>query len=296
MRAKLRLALFVGLLGFMVWSTGRLRAAAMGHFLSARQYEGIYYLPPPQWLPVLSFGYREALADLLWMKALIYFGDELYHRSNARHLYDYADAILILDRHFKAVYHWVASCALYRPGEITVGDAKRAISYLERAVKLFPFDGGLAWDLGATYSYELAPMLDDPAQRLEAKRKGLEQLQFAVLRGAAPPWVALANASLWTKLGRTEQAIRHLEETYTSISDPSLREQIEKRLSVLRSQAFTEAFIYTVREFEQARQRDFPFVSPGLYWQLGSRPPYDGLNLLLHHVDPLQENAAAETL
>jgi tetratricopeptide (TPR) repeat protein len=296
MRVKLRAALLLLLFGFMVWSTGRLRTAAMGHYLSARQYEGIYYLPPPQWLPVLSIGYRKVLADLLWMKALIYFGDELFHRSNARHLYDYADAILTLDHRFKAVYHWVASCALYRTGEITLADVKKAISYLERAVKLFPSDGGLAWDLGATYSYELSPMLDDPAQRMEAKRKGVEHLHFAVLRGAAPPWVALANASLLTKLGRTEQAIRHLEETYTSITDATHREQIEKRLSLLRSEAFTEAFTYTVRAFEQARQRDFPFVSPGLYWQLGSRPPYDGINLLLHHFDPMQEDTAAETL
>jgi tetratricopeptide (TPR) repeat protein len=296
MRVKLRIPLVILLLGSVVWSTGRLRVVAMGHYLSARQYEGVYYLPPPQWLPVLSIGYREVLADLLWMKALIYFGDELYHRSNARHLYDYADAILALDNRFKTVYHWVASCALYRPGDITVADAKKAISYLERAVRLFPSDGSLAWDLGATYTYELAPMLSDPAQRMEAKRKGLEQLQFAVLRGAAPPWVALNNASLWAKLGRTEQAIRHLEETYVSVTDSTLREQIEKRLSVLRSQAFTEAFAYTVREFEQGRQRDFSFVSPGLYWQLGSRPPYDGINLLLHHFDPLQENAAAEAM
>jgi hypothetical protein len=108
--------------------------------------------------------------------------------------------------------------------------------------------------------------------------------------------LALANAAFLTKLGRTEQAIRHLEETYTSITDSLVKEQIEKRLMELRSQAFTEAFTYAVREFERDRQRDFPFVSPGLYWQLGPRPPYDGLQLMLHHFDPSRENPAEESL
>jgi hypothetical protein len=271
-----------------VFYTKHLRGEAMEQYLGSRPYENVYYLPPPDWLPILSVGYREVLADLLWIKALIYFGDEVYHRSEARHIFDYADAILALDERFKAVYHWVSSCALYRPAQITVDDAKKAISYLEKGVKLFPSDGDLAWDLGATYSYELAPMLDNPAQKLEAKRKGLEQLQFAVLRGSAPPWLVLSNASMLTKLGRTEQAIRHLEEMYSTVTDSGLREQIAKKLGELRTASFTEAFTQAVSEFEKARRRDFPFVSPGLYWHLGTRPPFDGLKFILNNFDPVE--------
>jgi hypothetical protein len=167
---------------------------------------------------------------------------------------------------------------------------------LEQAVKLFPSDGDLAWDLGATYTYELAPMLNDPAQRASAKRKGLDHLQFAVLRGTAPPWLALTNASLLTNLGKKEQAIRHLEETYSSITDSVLREQIEARLAVLRNQAFSEAFSYAVRQFEKGRQHDFPYVTPDLYWQLGTRPPFDGVKLMLNHFDPSPQSAQTEAL
>ena len=267
--------------------TGRLREQAMGHYLSTQRYEDVYYLPPPAWLRLFSLGYREALADLIWMKALIYFGEELYHRGEVKNLYAYTDAILALDEHFVAVYHWVASCALYRTGEITVDDARRAIAYLERGVRLFPDDGTLAWDLGATYRFELVPLLIDREARDEARRRGVEHLQTAALRGAGPPWLVFTNATQLEKLGQTEQAIHHLEEAYQSIFDPQLRQDIESRLRALRSTAHAEALRHAVVDFEQERQKHFPYLSGILYWLVGARPPFDGYQQLQHYFDPL---------
>ena len=276
--------LFAGIFG-----AGQLRRHAMGHYLSTQRYEDVYYLPPPGWLKLFSVGYHEALADLVWMKALIYFGDELYHRGEVKHLYAYTDAILSLDEHFAAVYRWVASCALYRTGEITADDARRAIDYLERGVRLFPDDGELAWDLGATYRFELVPLLQDPVARDEARRRGIEHLQTAVLRGAGPSWLVLTNATQLVKLGQTEQAIRHLEEAYQSIFDPDVRKNIESRLQYLRSSAHAEALRHAVVSFERERQQHFPYLSGTLYWLVGPRPPFDQYQQLRHYFDPLAD-------
>jgi tetratricopeptide (TPR) repeat protein len=272
----------------------RLRSQAMGHYLGTRRYENVYYLPPPAWLRLFSLGYREALADLIWMKALVYFGEELYHRGDVTHLYAYTDAMLALDERFVAVYRWVASCALYRTGEITADDARKAISYLERAIRLFPDDGELAWDLGATYRFELVPLLEDRKKRDEARRRGVEYLQAAALRGAGPSWLVLTNATQLEKLGHTEQAIHHLEEAYGTIHDPQIRESIEIRLRELRSVAHAEALKHAVVSFEQKRQRDFPYLSGTLYWLVGPRPPFDGYRQLLHHFDPLSDRLGDE--
>ena len=271
-----------------------LRVHAMGHYLGTRRYEDVYYLPPPPWLRAFSLGYREALADLIWMKALVYFGEELFHQGNVEHLYSYADAMLALDKYFVAVYRWVASCALYRTGEVKVDDVHKAIGYLERGIRLFPDDGQLAWDLGATYRYELVPMLNDSGEREEARRRGLEYLQIAALRGAGPAWLALSNAAQLEKLGHSEQAIRHLEETYSMTYDSKLREQIEARLQQLRSLAYAEALRNAVANFEQARQRDFPYLSPTLYWMVGPRPPFDGYRQLQHRFDPWIDRMAED--
>ncbi len=264
-----------------------LRSGAQEHFLRTQRYADVYYLPPPDYLVVGSLGYRETLADLIWMKALINFGEELSHRGSVSNLYRYTDAMLALDPRFKKVYRWVASCAIYRTGDVREADVRAAIAYLKRGIRLFPDDGELAWDLGATYSYELLPLLKDPQARAAAKRSGLEYLEAAALRGAGPAWLVLQTASQLSGLGQTEQAIRHLQDVYTTVSDPSVREQIEQRIASLRTAAYAEALRRTNAELEAGRVRDFPYVDQGLFMLLGRRPPFDGSGLLLRGFDPM---------
>ena len=223
----------------------------------------------------------------------MYFGDELQHRGQVQHLYRYADAMLALDESFKRVYQWTASSAIYRTGNVTANDARLAIRYLERAVRLFPDDGELAWMLGATYLYELPPLLP-PDQRAETQQKGLEHLQVAARLGAGPPWLVLATATALHKLGQREQEIAHLQEVYDQVTDPDVKQEIEARLTNLRSAAFAEAMRRTYGELEQRRLRDFPYLSSELYQLVGPKPPFDGRALLLRGFDPEDERFEAE--
>src|SRR5262245_31773564 len=90
------------------------RVAANQIWLTGQKYADSYYLPPPDWLPVLALHYDAALADLIWIRSLLYFGEELVHRGEVRYLYQHADAMIALDPKFRAVYHWIAVAALYR--------------------------------------------------------------------------------------------------------------------------------------------------------------------------------------
>jgi hypothetical protein len=194
--------------------------------------------------------------------------------------------MLSLDPYFKKVYAWISSVALYRTGTVTAADANQVIAYLERGVRLFPDDGELAWTLGADYLYELPALLKTPEQKAEAKRRGLEHLKVAALRGAGPPWLGLSTATELGKLGQHEQEIAHLQEIYAQASDPDLKNQIEQRLTHLRSAAFTEALRHTSDELEAARLRELPYLDRELYLQVGPKPPFDGQALLLRHFDP----------
>lgn len=285
MLRKLKVAL--ALLGLLLTAAivDRVRARAQRHFIGTQRYEDIYYLPPTESLIIGSLGYREALADLLWMKALVYYGEELAQRGGVKNLYRYGDAVLALDPNYKRVYRWIASSALYRTGLVTVEDARAAIRYLEVAARRFPDDGELAWDLGANYAFELAPMLQG-AEREAAKRKGLDYLEAASLRNAGPPWLALQTASELNALGRSEQAIRHLEDAYAVASDPAIKQRMEKQLAALRSEAYAEALRRTAAELEAARQRDFPYLDTTLYMLVGPRPPFGGDAWLAQGFDP----------
>lgn len=293
MLAKLKPALV--LLGLLLAAAAvdKVRARAQRHFIETQTYEDVYYLPPSDYLIAGSLGYREALADLLWMKALVYYGEELVHRGDVKNLYRYGDAILALDPDFKRVYRWVASSAIYRTGNVTVSDAYAAIRYLEVAARRFPDDGELAWDLGANYAFELAPMLDDEAKREEARRKGLEYLEAAALRNAGPPWLGLQAAGELNALGQREQAIRHLEDVYAITSDAAVKARIERDLATLRSQAYAEALRRTAQELEADRVRDFPYMDATLYLLVGPRPPFGGDAWLAQGFDPALQREPA---
>lgn len=252
-----------------------LRHRSSAAYASGLRYEDVYYLPPLDWVRVFSLGWHEASADLIWLRALVYFGDELRQGGSVRHAFDYTEAMLALDPDFRAAYRWIGVAGLYGPQAVTPDDVERAVAIMERGAARFPEDGPLAWDLGANLAFELAPILDDPDEKDRARARGLPHLMRAVRLGAAPEWGSLSNASLLIRIGRDEQAARHLEEMYLSVRDPATREQIAARIHQLRTRAESRAFVAAMEELERARDAELPYVSPELYPFVGPRPPVD---------------------
>ncbi len=252
-----------------------LRARSHASYVSGQRYEDVYYLPPAEWLRVFSAGWDEALADLIWMRALVYFGDEFREGGQVRHVFDYAEAMLALDPRFPAVYRWVGMAGLYRPQAIAPEDIERSVAIMQRGARLFPEDGELAWDIGAALVFELVPLLEDEAAQDAARERGMPYLLAAARLGAAPEWAALSNASLLARIGRDEQAARHLEEMYLTVDDPALRESIGERIRELRERAEAEAFLAAMSELERRRQAELPYVAPSFYLLAGPRPPVD---------------------
>ncbi len=252
---------------FTIWT---LRTRAMDQYLATQRYEDMYYLPPPEWLPVMSLGHREALADLIWMKALIYFGDEFRHEGTVRHVFRYGRSLLTLDPDFRRVYRWVGMAGLYSPKGSSLDMMYDAIEVLEEGANRFPDDGELAWDAGASIAYELVPHLpkDDPSIPVLRERAN-DYMMTAARLGAGPDWLVLTNVTQLKKLGKVDRAVRHLEEMYAIVRDPQVKGQIAAHLERLRSTAYAEAFRQAVEEFEERRVRDYPYMPPALYLFVG---------------------------
>jgi len=266
-----------------------LRETSMRHRLASQVYEHIYYLPPVSALKVLSLGQREAVADLLWARGLIYLGDEAVRNRDASHVFQYARAVVALDPYFSRAYRTFAITANSRPGltdDEAIERIRESLEFLEAGVRVLPDDAELAWDTGATYAYTLAPRLTDVKEYREAKRRGIEHMRAATLRGAGPTWAGMANAATLVKLGQTEQAIAHLQELYAITNNPDVRAEIENNLGALRSAAFIEGLRAVSADLSRNHARDFPYVSETLYLLLGSRPPFDGAAFVAHHFDP----------
>jgi hypothetical protein len=266
-----RLALVAALVLVLV----PLRFAARTHAAQHTTYEDLYYLPPAQWLPVLSLGHNVALADLLWIRSLVYVGDEYGDRGAMRHIFDYTETMLTLDPEFEAAYHWIATMGLYQPGGIERADLLTTVSLLERGVERVPESARLQWDLGATLTFESAPYAENDAERDEWRLRGIEHLMIATRRGAAPPWMVLSNTSMLLRVGASEQALAHLEEMYAAVDDEETRATIAARIAELRGESHAEAFVEESDAIEEARAHAFPYIHPHLYFLLGPRPPID---------------------
>ena len=262
-----------------VWG---LRDRATTRYFETQRYEDIYYLPPPAWLQVMSLGHRRALADLIWLKSLIYFGEEFAHEGAVKHVFDYGDAMLALDPDFERVYRWIGMAGVYTPKESPIEYLERSIQVLRDGVDRFPNSGRLAWEAGATIAYELVPRLPrDHPEREALRLEASEHMISAARLGGGPPWLVLTNATTLGKLGQAERQQRHLEEMYAMVKDPDVKEQIEIRLSVLRDQAYAEAFKTAHEEFEARRRAEFPYMPSSLYYFV-SEPIKSGSGLDAH--------------
>ncbi len=247
------------------------RLSAFADHQSSQRYEDVYYLPPPEWLPVMSLGYESALADLIWCRGLVYFGEELGARGPARHLVQYTDAILQLAPDLRAAYRWVSIGLVYRPVAATLEDFELGAQYLRRAVQRWPNDGGLRWDLGSYLRFEMAPHIEDPREKDRVLEESAAHLHVAAVKGSGPPWLALNNSTLLNRLGQKELAIRQLEEVYTTVNDEETREQIRTRLAQLRTETYVEAIQAASEAFEAEHEANFPYVSSDMFLILGPR-------------------------
>lgn len=259
----------------LAYLAGALRERAHADFRSAQRYEDVYYLPPRAWLPVFSLGYDAALADLIWMRALVYYGDELSHGGHVQFVFDYAEAIETLDPSFRALYTWVATAGLYRPDEVTEEEIERTLAMMEHGAARFPADGELAWDLAATLMFELSPRIQDPERKQQVRERALPYMLRASRLGAAPAWAGLMSAQLFDQIGQTEQAASQLEEVALTTRDPVTRARLERRIEQLRAQVEADAFVAAMREQESARREEFPYLPLGLYLLVGPRDAVD---------------------
>jgi hypothetical protein len=264
------LLVVVGGLALTVRST---RLYAFAEHQRGQHYEDIYYLPSADSLPTLSLGYQAALADLIWCKSLVYFGEEIGHRGPVKYVFAYTDAILALDPSFRAAYRWVATAALYRPTAIDMNDALHAATYLQRATDRWPDDGELHWDYGSLLRFEIAPLEADKDEKRSLLEQARPHLEAAARLGAGPAWLALDNVQLLNKLGHAEQAIRKLEELRETVQDDEMQRTIELQLQKLKTETYLQAVQAAEDGFEQQRLRSYPYLSPGLFWFVGEPVP-----------------------
>lgn len=248
----------------------QLRAAAATHLRGTRTYDPRSFVPDPETLPPLSLGYRRALADLLWMRALVYLGEEFEHRERAAAVFDHADAILALDPDFKATYWWIGVTGTYRVGEVSIEDYLRTLDYLRRAAERFPDDPEVRWDLGAMMVYDQPRTLRqrEPELSRRIELEGLDHVEYAAVHGAAPPWVLYTATTKRQELGETQQALTRLREIVGLVDDPEVRQGLERRILFLEQESAELQRDAELEHLQRRHRATYPWVPFGLWVQV----------------------------
>ena len=235
------------------------------------QEEDVLYLPRASSLCTLSLGHRELVADLIFVRAIIYFGGEMQGGRQYRWLEHYLDTIVALDPNWRAPYRWAGIATMYNGQPITNDRVRASSHFLELGAKQFPGDWELPFMLGCNYLFELKTQ--DPVERESWQRQGGEWIRHAALVGGGPSYVPLLAATIMTKTGRAEAAVHHLEEVLHSTRDEATRKEVEARLRSLHSKIDFELEARNRKQFESAWHRTVPYAPADFFVALGEPKP-----------------------
>lgn len=137
--------------------------------VKSRQAESdIRYLPSPQITKFMAIGFREALADLYWIDALNYFGEQLIKKIKSyKYLDAYMQNILNLDPLFTFFYDWGSTIYIYNGLSVNREGMVKAIRLSNQGIitldKVFQYDSSLIQKAAFNYALDAAyygPSLD----------------------------------------------------------------------------------------------------------------------------------------
>ena len=228
----------------------------------------LVYLAPPGMLKAMSMGYPHLLADLIWVKALVYFGTHFTGDRKYTWLQSYVDTILALDPDYRNVYRWAGTVIMYG-GSITREKVMASIEILEKAHARFPEDWEFSFTLGCNYYFELRS--DDEEQVRRWRRTGAGYIERAANLAGAPHWLTVMVSSLYKKLGQTDLAVAHLEEAYLRTADKNLRREIGMRLARLKSEQLLKDLEQERERFMEDWKQSYPYVPQDLFVLIGKR-------------------------
>ncbi len=167
-------------------------------------------IPPPQMVEHLAFGYRETMADLLWIRLLqdahiceqveggVAHVEGVVREGPACHL---SWVYLMMDQLTDLAPRWKLPFSIMGTMlSVIVDDREGARRILEKAIQRFPHDWEFRFQAGYHYLWEVKDEARAAELMLQAAHRG------------APPWVYALAANLMSQQGQAAVARAVLED------------------------------------------------------------------------------------
>ncbi|MDI1433777.1 hypothetical protein [Polyangium sorediatum] len=269
-----RTAIVVGISALCI---GAVQGRVAEQHARVKETSDVHLLPPPKEVVTLSFGYRAALADVLWAHVLVSQGLHTFERRRFENVADLIDTINELDPEFRDPYLMSDALITIQFGESQRADVVRTRAILERGTRNRPLDPEI-WRTAGQFIAFIAPgtYLTDPEERAAWKADGARMLaRAAELGGDAGQmgWAAVAGAGILSRQGERDAAIRLIQRTLAVTDDEELRERLQRELAKHIGEAKLDAYRRRQTEMLDLTRKDLPFVSKSTLFVLG--PPFD---------------------
>ncbi|HWB78366.1 MAG TPA: hypothetical protein VG755_25545 [Nannocystaceae bacterium] len=225
----------------------------------------VLYVPPPGQLAPMAVGYREALADLIWVRALIYSGSQL-GSAQVDAVGRYVDAITGLSPRFRRAYLWGGITVVYGgQSSVTREMVDRAIGIYRAGMREFPESHELLYPFGMlllTQSPSTPGYSDE--ERKAMREEGIELIRRAAAFGA-DPLVRQYAATLVSEQGDQALTIQFLESQLAQAEDEDHRRMLRSKLSRLVGRDATRRIEDLHRDFTAERDAKAPYVPDALW-------------------------------
>ncbi len=174
----------------------------------------ISYLPDGNILKVAALGYREVVADVLWLQVIQAMGDKRVSTETGQWIYRALDVVTTLDPKFVRAYEAGAHalCSI-------VVMPRESNQLLEKGIRHNPHEWRLAFLLGINHFFEFGD-----------NQKAAEAMAMAARTPGAPDIIARLAAKLLVSAKSPQQAVELLAKVYEETTDDNVKTVLEQRL------------------------------------------------------------------
>lgn len=229
----------------------------------APKLQRFMYVPEGEYLRIAALGYRQVVADLLWIQAVQAMGERRVSEEAGHWIAHALDVITTLDPRFVRVYE-VGGIALTTLVVLT----EESNRLLEKGIRYNPEVWRLPFYLGFNYYFEL-----------QNDQKAAEYIARASRLPGAPAYLASFAAQLYVSARAPQVAVDFLGQMYSQTTDENVKQVLEQRLKeavVERDLQLLEEAVSRYRQlYKRAPVRLEDLVGPGLLREL-PREPFGG--------------------
>ncbi len=219
MRGRIGRRIGVASLALLVALAALLQTQVDRHATPDPVLDRVLYVPSRPYLKQAALGYEQVWADILWLRTIAYYADQVTQKGKLTYLYHMLDVITTLDPKFLYPYIFggvTLSLDLDRP-DLANKILKKALTEHPHVWKV-PFLIGFNAYFGEGDAATAARYID-----------------YASRLPGAPAYLKGFASRLYVKGSGRERALQFLREVIRQTEDPALRAQLVKRYKDIKS-------------------------------------------------------------